>query len=988
MCLIKLYKNEQECEVFTQDIGSFYKQNQELIQKGYRIYNDHDVCEGGDITVNVLALQRATAVTVLRPAAGPVLIGAAIIAGTIAVTAVVISSMQPDIPEYQVQAAHVDKKPTNVERKQVSSTNSLGQRENEPISGRIDDIYGRVNRHVPKLISPPRTFYVRGVEYEEYELLVGRGKLKTHGVFEGDSPFANIPDARCQVHHINNRVTLGLDVYEPEFHVSAPTGTLSVPRVRKPVGGFVAQELVAPNEVSTDLSLWQFNGIDISGSWANKLQLTYSGSDDLTASWVVGARVDMDVSFHTGSSTITVEEWTGDPINGETRTGSWGVTAYQMIRLKGNYRILTVEPNRITLDTSVRTDTEIYPHARGGSTAEAWAQVQNQTALDKTWTVIRSGSAAANNDPAYLYPKSIPFVVASNRTYYFPGDSHIPGNVLNIYETSVIAALGTSASAVAGGFLLKKPYKQVSFNVTSREGIYITSAGTNSEIAINFLVRIWNTTQGGHAGTTVYEQTHSARSNPSQTSATTGHTVSIDLPSEWFNSSSDKETLLIDVQRTTRGDTGNPQITRVGKLVMEDLQMSRNYDESSNSHTFGDVTLAMIQLKSNSLLRGVKRRETSFDVTRLINTYDRTRQQMNNNEVEASDVASVTLAMALDPVIGRKQLRDIDAETLFAVRDQIEDYYKVDHDPYSAGKYTQVGYCIDSSRLRFEQLFKMFWNAVNCEAYTMGQIKVYPIIERATSSKQFTHRYKISGTEQRENHYRKTKDGVEVTFRNNKDGKFDTLVEHIDTNATDDPVNPIRIELSSAVNHIQAWTRLKRELNILRHQRTIIRFEADGIARLTLPGERVDVVDNTRLSKREGQTTEHSLHIYDGEVKHMDGLTITVSQPVKLKAGKTHSVRFSDSRGILGESITVNSVADNGYKITLARAPSFSLYTGYKKRKTTFVVAPDEDREGLGMLVRTLKGHSRGAGVKTRKITGINYDSRYFQDDKNWPGES
>lgn len=84
-------------------------------------------------------------------------------------------------------------------RKQGSSTNSLGESNNEPAEpgSRIDDIFGFVPKHTTKLWQQP---YRIGVDNQEVEVLltcIGRGQYEHSDdrVFDGDTLYKQIPNA-------------------------------------------------------------------------------------------------------------------------------------------------------------------------------------------------------------------------------------------------------------------------------------------------------------------------------------------------------------------------------------------------------------------------------------------------------------------------------------------------------------------------------------------------------------------------------------------------------------------------------------------------------------------------------------------------------------------------------------------------------------------------------------------------------------------------
>jgi hypothetical protein len=267
---------------------------------------------------------------------------------------------------------------------------------------------------------------------------------------------------------------------------------------------------------------------------------------------------------------------------------------------------------------------------------------------------------------------------------------------------------------------------------------------------------------------------------------------------------------------------------------------------------------------------------------------------------------------------------------------------------------------------------------VNVRAYSQGAVyRGYPDINRTVSSKQFTHRNKITGTDSKERLYTVENDGIELKYRSNDTGTFETIIEHV--NGTDSN-NRLQIELSGATEEVTAQIRAKRELNILKYQKYNFNFEADGIARLTVPGERVDNVDNTRIVKRENNTNIYQ--IYDGLVVSQNGLEVELSQPVTFTDGELHTIRFTTSKGDLLEAIECTQ-GSTAYHVVLSQAPTEAIYTGYKREKTNFTFSADNLRSSLPVVVRGSKA-KESKGLRTRQLSCINYDELYYQNDQDY----
>ena len=522
-----------------------------------------------------------------------------------------------------------------------------------------------------------------------------------------------------------------------------------------------------------------------------------------------------------------------------------------------------------------------------------------------------------------------------------------------IVETlSFLPAVSSQLAGIIGPYQVPEAVTQISFNVVADSGYYKLRSNNEVRIEHNFTCIVDETdSEGNPTGSgTVYPFTFN--SHASNITAGTGQTVDIDM--------NDYAYQRVSFRRISSRDKAS-NISNADKAILRDLYF---YTELSSIPDWGDITIAQISVYSNAASQGVKERQISLDFTRSITRYS------NGLFEPTAEIADVITDLALDPYNGRLTLDDIDADLYQEIQAQLIDYFGGD-------EMIQVGYCLDSTKMRFQEMYSMFWTVVACESYAQGATyRAYPDLLREDSSKQFTHRNKIIGTDSSESIYDIDNDSVEVTYRDNETGLYETVerfVNGVDGN------NPIQIELSAAVNAKQAQVRADRELNILLYQTKTYSFESDGIALLTTPGERVDVVDDSRICKRE--SNDGTYEIYSGYVVNQSGLQIQLSEPVFFADNDLHTIRFTKSNGDLLESIACTA-GTTKFHVILAQAPSEPIYLGYKQERTNFTFAADRLRQGMAILVRGLDaGNSNG--IKTRKVTGINYSELYYQNDKD-----
>ena len=142
----------------------------------------------------------------------------------------------------------------------------------------------------------------------------------------------------------------------------------------------------------------------------------------------------------------------------------------------------------------------------------------------------------------------------------------------------------------------------------------------------------------------------------------------------------------------------------------------------------------------------------------------------------------------------------------------------------------------------------------------------------------------------------------------------------------------------------------------------------------------MDNVDLTRIVDRPGAETSYK--IYDGVVESVNGLTLQLSEPVYFEDGQTHSIRFTKKNGSLMPAIAcVRGSSD--YHVILQEAPESEILTGYLGEKTNFTFASDSNRASLPCIIRAIKS-KKSKGLDARSLTCVNYDERYYQNDKQF----
>ena len=813
--------------------------------------------------------------------------------------------------------------PDNANRKQNSATNSFGSRENSIRLGeRVDDPWGKVAAFTPSLIQQPYFRYEGNVQIENFAGAFMK-KCLIENPKDGETDFDLIPNAK-------------LNFWNPSSNL------LSTPD--KIIGGEITQSDNLLNSITESKELQSQellppNDLDIGGTPIWEVE-SLSGSAVFTLTNAEELEVDLSEFFYAGKesklidcrmtlATSTVKYWS-------TYEGSLFDFEFTVIDsifdMDGAYEITSVSSDSVTIETS------------------AWPLFPRSEMTAGSYSVTDSVST-----------KDVIDNLIADRQWYEDSGLTVPVTLNSGRDFAPI--FGPAFEQAVGPIRVKKNTNNIIINLVANNGFYNLRKNTEEVFTADIQILVEELDSDGNPTGQTEDTTVQFSTNESSKTKQSAKTVDI---SNMASGSIKYEEAQITLRRlTNRVKEENYQ--NVDKVSWENLY----FEEYVNNPVNEDVTIFKCQIPSSPSALSVKKKLVNFDVTPLLNPYQS--GGTFGAEQPVSTWAETLIALALDKYNGRLTIGSIDAETLLDAQEEIIEYY-------GFAEAAQIGYSFDSTKTRFQEQYKLLCEALNIKAYAQGGVfKAYADINRLDSSKQFTHRYKIDGSDSRSRKYVNEFDGVELTFRNGEDGKFDTVVRHVNGL---DSYNRKQIELSGCTSEKVATIRANRELNIIKFKKYDISFDADGIANLTTLGERVDSVDYTRIVKRSDNMNNYA--IYAGYVVEQNGLTVELSEPVYFEDGQEHSIRFADQKGKLMASIAC-SKGQSAHHVKLAVEPEKPLYTGYKAERTSFTFAADSDRASLPVIIKSIKAKNI-KGVKAKSIAAVDYNAKYFQNDQEFKG--
>jgi hypothetical protein len=378
---------------------------------------------------------------------------------------------------------------------------------------------------------------------------------------------------------------------------------------------------------------------------------------------------------------------------------------------------------------------------------------------------------------------------------------------------------------------------------------------------------------------------------------------------------------------------------------------------------FGDVTTIHTRTYATSGATSVKERKLNCRATRNIlrrNTDNTFGPQL----VPSKDVANIICHMALDPYIGRRTLRELDVDQIYDTIAEVRQYFGFS----DAGAF---GYTFDEDNVSAEEMIQSVANVAFCTAYRQGNV-LRLLFERETEDPVilFNHRNKQPDSETRTvkfgslNNY----DGVELDYVSAEDGAKLTLYIPEDRTA----VRSKKLEITGLIDYrgdaAHPYLHAARAWYKIRYQHTTTEFTAYAEASQLVLTELIEVADNTRPD------------VYDGEVEDYSGLTLKLSQPFEAQPGQEYVAHLQLPSGVV-QRINCTPGVDNNH-VVLSQAPQEALVVDDDSwAKTTYQITPASDNGPPSWFILTQKG---GYNKQTVPLQAINYDKRYYQDDKRF----
>lgn len=312
------------------------------------------------------------------------------------------------------------------------------------------------------------------------------------------------------------------------------------------------------------------------------------------------------------------------------------------------------------------------------------------------------------------------------------------------------------------------------------------------------------------------------------------------------------------------------------------------------------------------------------------------------------------IRLARDPDVGALNLTTANMDKLLAVQSEIESYFG----SASAGEFC---YTFDDYKTTMQDIVTTIAEAIFCTPYRRGA-DILLDFERPRIGPEmvFTHRSKTTATEKWTRTFNDAQvyDSLKFSYIDP-----DTNVKETISIPAEGGVNTETYDSKGIRNYRQAyWAAYRRyQKNLLK--KVTVSFTATEEGIFAMPGRAVSVVKGSRMAPQ------------DGYIIAVNGLTLTLSQPVTFTPGDDHSLILKKRDGGVQSVAVVPGGHDR--EVIMLSAPQEAIYTGNSALKTEFSFGNEARHNAQMILVSTVDpGDDR-----TVKITGINYEADFYKYD-------
>ena len=484
--------------------------------------------------------------------------------------------------------------------------------------------------------------------------------------------------------------------------------------------------------------------------------------------------------------------------------------------------------------------------------------------------------------------------------------------------------------------LNRLPVERIVANIAAANGMY---KDNGSKLRASVTVEVQYQLLDGNG--TPYGPVYSKQGTISgRSSDYTGVTIYADLPSA--------SNVRVRARRVT-----NLDLSFEGTVVDEVSYINLYGQIRDTTPNYGNRTTVHSARKQTPRAAEVKQPQLRMVVTEMVYKY------LGNGVFDSvrtpnTQAVQSLIRLARDPDVGALNLTTANMDKLLAVQSEIESYFG----SASAGEFC---YTFDDYKTTMQDIVTTIAEAIFCTPYRRGA-DILLDFERPRIGPEmvFTHRSKTTATEKWTRTFNDAQvyDSLKFSYIDP-----DTNVKETISIPAEGGVNTETYDSKGIRNYRQAyWAAYRRyQKNLLK--KVTVSFTATEEGIFAMPGRAVSVVKGSRMAPQ------------DGYITAVNGLTLTLSQPVTFTPGDDHSLILKKRDGGVQSVAVVPGSHDR--EVVMLSAPQEAIYTGNSALKTEFSFGNEARHNAQMILVSTVDpGDDR-----TVKITGINYEADFYKYD-------
>lgn len=924
-----------------ENVSAFLLTQFDRLPDNARIYRG-DVAESCDVTPQtaeqIEALEHGDEPLYLVCWPGGFTTIALVVVGVIAVAAALLAAKKPPIPTIRNTA-------------QTSPNNELSQRVNSARpNARIPHIKGR-DRSIPDLIALPYSVYQDHQEVEVVQFCVGVGPYDISDVRDGSTSATQVDGLSVAIYGPGESV---LSADTPQLQIGPAITELPLAmRTTRAVNGQVLLPPTAGYIYGTGNITFKYPDLIRTSSPDLDFTQKFGAGDTViisNARYAPGVDATLMVSYRAGGIVqLQSGTWGADFSVGRTLILQNAQFVYQdpdpevpgiPFSLNGYYEITAVSGAQLTLEGgnpgSVNPDWDSYVVTSGDATPFTSQRLRVETGavlfdLSGTYTLQGVSSSQMQLDnPAAVN-----------------ADWAVLDTLDNDESAAMSPVLQSGGSGWIGPFFLRAPdTTSVICNFVALNGAYKDDGTNQYAVSVPIAVEVTPTNSAGTpTGSPVVF--NGALQGSATLRSSRALTIRCDLTAAGIAGY-----VRVRAQRTQGTDESFQ-----GQVVDEVKWKACYFGKPMGVPDYGNVTTGMAVTLATDGALSVKERELNMLAVGKIPIWTGSGTSFSA-PAATNNAADIFIDCALDPFIGRRTVAELDLAQIRSTIEAVEDYF-------GTSVATEFNYTFDAN-ISFEETAELITRAVFCNAYRTGSLIKWDFErETAVAAVLFNHRNKMPKTERRtitfgvDNDF----DGVAVKYVDPDTETQETFRVPEDGSAG----NPEEIELVGIRNRLQARFFAYRRYNKQQLRHTAVEFTALAEGDLILRDKKILVSDNTRAGTQ------------DGEVVGVDGLALTLSQPVSFTdvAGYTIFLQLQDG--------TTQAIACSAgaapRQVVLASAPALPLVIDSDVyARTAYWLTGNSEPRAVAFLVAE-KGPAAGL---TMDVQAINYDAGYYANDSDY----